>query len=186
MQGVSPQIPNASAPPFPPFLPHATSNGYRSPPRLRRKVQSTRQIYCGSSTNPCHDCPLRFPAKSHCAASLALALACVGIYGVISYLVGQRTHEIGVRLALGAQRSDVLRMVLGEGARMALVGVVAGVVVALAFTRLMTRVLFGVTPQDPVTFVVVAILLTLVALAACYFPARRAMRVDPMDALRHE
>jgi predicted permease len=119
-------------------------------------------------------------------AGLALALACVGIYGVISYLVGQRTHEIGVRVSLGAQPNDVLRLVLGHGARMALLGVAIGVAVALALTRLMSRLLFGVSPSDPLTFAGVAILLTLVALVACYIPARRAMRVDPLVALRHE
>jgi predicted permease len=119
-------------------------------------------------------------------AVLALVLACVGIYGVISYLVGQRTHEIGVRIAVGAQRSDVLRMVLGHGARMALLGVTIGVAAALALTRLMSRLLFGVSVADPLTFTAVAALLTFVALAACYIPARRAMRVDPLVALRHE
>ncbi|HEV2388521.1 MAG TPA: ABC transporter permease [Candidatus Acidoferrales bacterium] len=119
-------------------------------------------------------------------AALALALSCVGIYGVISCLVGQRTQEIGVRVALGAQRGDVLRLVLGQGARMALAGVAIGVAAALGLTRLMASELFGVTAHDPLTFVGVALLLMLVALAACYIPARRAMRVDPMVALRHE
>ncbi|MGB6877517.1 MAG: ABC transporter permease [Candidatus Acidiferrales bacterium] len=119
-------------------------------------------------------------------AALALALACVGIYGVISYLVGQRTHEIGVRMALGAQRADVLRLILGEGARMALIGVVVGIVAALGLTRLMTRQLFSVSAHDPLTFAGVALLLVIVALTACYVPARRAMEVDPMIALRHE
>src|SRR5205807_2739101 len=106
-------------------------------------------------------------------AALALVLSCVGIYGVISYAVGQRTHEIGVRMALGAQRRDVMRLVLGEGARMALVGVAAGIAAALGLTRLMANELFGVTAQDPLTFAAVAIVLMLVALLACYFPARR-------------
>jgi predicted permease len=119
-------------------------------------------------------------------AALALLLACVGIYGVISYLVGQRTHEIGVRIALGAQRSDVLRLVIGHGARMALLGAAIGVGTALGLTRLMANQLFGVSAHDPLTFAGVAMLLSLVAIAACYIPARRAMRVDPMIALRHE
>jgi ABC-type antimicrobial peptide transport system permease subunit len=119
-------------------------------------------------------------------AALALVLACVGIYGVISYLVGQRTHEIGVRMALGAQRNDVLQMVIGHGAKMALVGVAIGVGAALGLTQLMANQLFGVSAHDPVTFAGVAMLLILVAIAACYIPARRAMCVDPVVALRHE
>ena len=119
-------------------------------------------------------------------AALALVLACVGIYGVISYLVSQRTHEIGVRMALGAERGDVLRLVLGHGARMALVGVAIGVGAALGLTRLMANQLFGVSAYDPLTFAAVALLLIVVAVAACYIPARRAMSVNPMIALRHE
>jgi predicted permease len=119
-------------------------------------------------------------------AVMALVLSCIGIYGVISYVVGQRTHEIGIRMALGAQRRDVMRMVLGEGARMALIGVTAGIAAALALTRLMANQLFGVSAYDPLTFTAVAIVLTLVALLACYLPARRAVRVDPMIALRYE
>ena len=119
-------------------------------------------------------------------SALALALSSVGIYGVISYVVGQRTHEIGIRMALGAQRRDVVRMVLGEGLRVALVGVAVGIVAALGLTHLMTQMIFGVRAVDPLTFAGVAILLTFVALAACYIPARRAMRVDPIVALRYE
>jgi predicted permease len=118
--------------------------------------------------------------------AVALVLSCVGIYGVISYLVGQRTHEIGVRMALGAQPTDVLRLILGEGARMALIGIAIGIAASLGLTRLMSRILFGVSPLDPLTFGVVALGLTLVAVAACFIPARRAMLTDPMISLRSE
>ena len=119
-------------------------------------------------------------------ATLALVLASVGTYGVISFMVGQRSHEIGLRMALGAQHRDVMRLVLGEGARMTLVGVAGGTAAALGLTRLMVNELFGVAPQDPLTFAAVAIVLTLVALLACYLSARHAVRVDPMVALRYE
>jgi putative ABC transport system permease protein len=104
----------------------------------------------------------------------------------MSYAVAQRTHEIGVRLALGAQRSNVLRMVLGSGAKLAFVGIAIGIGASLAFTRFLSTLLFRVSPTDPLIFSGVAIVLTLVALLACYIPARRAMRVDPMVALRYE
>jgi predicted permease len=119
-------------------------------------------------------------------AALALLLSSVGIYGVISYLVGQRTHEIGIRLALGAQRNDVLHMVLGEGMRLAALGVGLGLVGALALTRFLSTMLYGVKPHDPVTYAAVAILLGGIAALACWVPARRAMRVDPIVALRYE
>jgi len=120
------------------------------------------------------------------AGAMSIALGVIGIYGVLSYTVSQRRREIGIRLALGAQRENVLGMVLESGARMALAGVAIGVVVALALTRLMSSLLFGVSAHDPLTYSLVALLLFVVALAACWIPARRATRVDPMVALRYE
>jgi ABC-type antimicrobial peptide transport system permease subunit len=119
-------------------------------------------------------------------AAVALLLSSIGIYGVISYLVGQQTREIGIRMALGAQRKDVLHLILGAGVKAALLGIGIGIAAAVGLTRLMSGMLYGVTATDPLTFVGVAVLLVTVALFACYIPARRAMRVDPMVALRYE
>jgi putative ABC transport system permease protein len=119
-------------------------------------------------------------------AGVALFLAAVGLYGVVSYAVSQRRREIGLRMAIGAAPRDVLKMILGGGMKLALIGVVAGVVAALALTRLVSTLLFDVTPFDPLSYGVTSALLLAVAGLACYIPARRAMRVDPLVALQAE
>jgi putative ABC transport system permease protein len=119
-------------------------------------------------------------------AAVALLLAAVGVYGVMAYSFSQRTHEVGIRIALGAQQMDILRMALGEGLRIVVIGLASGLVGAAIVTRLFRSMLFDVAPADPITFFSVSAILAVVALFACYIPARRATRVDPLVAVREE
>jgi putative ABC transport system permease protein len=144
-------------------------------------VQTMREIASQSMTT--QRSPMNLLGAFAC---LALLLSSIGIYGVISYSVARRTHEIGIRMALGAERRDVLKLVVGQGFKLTLLGVGIGIIGALALTRFLSNLLFGVTPTDPLTFVVFSLLLTGMALLASYIPARRATKVDPMVALRYE
>jgi putative ABC transport system permease protein len=163
------------------------------PGQLREQVQSidpSLPVFGAQTLNGAVSASLsarRFAIRMVALFALtALLLAGLGIYGVISYTVNERTREFGIRLALGAPRSTILQMVLRQGLHLALVGAAVGVVGALIVSRLMSGVLYGVSSADPATFAAVAILFILVALLACYLPARRAIRVDPIVALRYE
>jgi predicted lysophospholipase L1 biosynthesis ABC-type transport system permease subunit len=125
-------------------------------------------------------------ALSVSLALLAALLAALGLYGVLAYVVARRIREIGIRMALGGERADILRLIVGQGLRLTVVGGATGIVAALIATRWVASLLYGVTPHDPLTFVAVVVLLAVVSGAACYIPARRAMRVDPLVALRYE
>jgi putative ABC transport system permease protein len=121
-----------------------------------------------------------------CFAALAATLAAIGLYGVMSYSVSLRSQEMGIRMALGSQRKDILKLIIGHGLKLAVIGVAIGLIIALGLTRLLQSLLFGISASDPITFLVIALLLAIVAVLASIIPARRAMRVDPMVALRYE
>jgi len=145
------------------------------------KPQTMNDVIAGSLAQPCFSMILL-----NAFAVVALLLASIGLYGVISYLVGQRTHELGIRMALGARQLNVLCLVIGQAMRLVLIGLALGLIGAFALTRLVQQLLFQVKPTDPLTFGVVSFVLVAVALLACWLPARRAARVNPMVALRHE
>jgi putative ABC transport system permease protein len=119
-------------------------------------------------------------------AGIAASLAMIGLYGVVAYSTAQRVREIGIRLALGAERADVLRLIVGQGMRLVLAGLVLGLIVAAAATRVLRNLLYSVSPTDAITFLVTSLFLLMVALLACYLPARRASRINPVEALRYE
>lgn len=176
-----------------PFVVRTATSGELSAPAIKHAIASVdpglfvRAPLSGDGYLRDGMAPTRFAMALLTAfAALALVLAAVGLYGVIAYGVAQRTREIGVRVALGARDADVARLVLGEGIRLAAVGVVLGLAGALAATRALRGLLYGVNPTDPLTFVAIALLLAGVALLASYIPARRALRVDPTEALRAE
>ncbi|MCM3903270.1 MAG: FtsX-like permease family protein [Pyrinomonadaceae bacterium] len=160
---------------------------------FRRELQAVDRDVATANVRTLEDyisdsvAPRRFNLRVLTIFSLAaLLLAATGIYGMVSYTVTQRTPEIGIRLALGAGRTSVFRLILGQGLKLVLLGLALGLVGALALTRVIRSLLFGVTPSDAFTFVVVSVLLILVALIACILPARRATKVDPLIAMRNE
>jgi putative ABC transport system permease protein len=145
------------------------------------KVRTMKEVLAESVSRP------RFNTRLISILTLvALALAAVGIYGVISFSVSHRYQEIGVRMALGANQSDILKMIIGQGLKLAIVGIITGLIIAFLLTRLMSSLLYEVSSTDPLTFIGVPLIIALVVLAACYIPARRATRVEPMIALRYE
>jgi putative ABC transport system permease protein len=161
----------------------ARKEAYALEPVLRLWVSTMEEDFVGNSSIN------RARAASElsaCLGALALALAAVGIYGVMAWSVSQRTREIGIRMALGAEADDVLKLVLKQGMKLALLGIVVGVAASLAFMKVMKSMLFGLSASDPLTYALVVSLMAMVALLACYIPARRATRVNPMVALRTE
>src|SRR5262245_40567674 len=171
---------------------HTTGNPNTLLPSVRREVQALDENLPAQEIKTLDEIvalsfwPTRMGAAMvGCFGLLGLLLASVGLYGVMSYAVAARTREIGVRMAMGAERRDILRLIVGQGLALALVGSGAGLLLAFAVTRVLQRFLFGIRATDPLTFTGVALLLTMIALLACWIPARRATQVDPLIALRH-